>query len=1185
MINKIKFLSILLLPIISFGQMIESFDQAPEDTSYWGYEINAGADTAVSYVRVSYINDPISEGSGALQLDYSVHNTESWGGFSKIYHYANKPEAIIPEFEGVWRLAPVEGALKVGPAPNDGEYWSSTEEDIITRSCLFDDEYVFSSDGTFQNVLGDETWLEPWQGQDPEACGTPVAPHDGSNTSTWSYNEEAGTLTLDGVGAHIGIAKAFNGGQLNSPDEAPESITYDVTMTSSGALIVVIEAGDDLFWTFRLISGSIVNPGDLAGAWMLAPEAGALKVGPNQNDDSWWSNNNGDVTIRSCLFDDKYVFNSDGSFQNVQDGETWIEPWQGQDPEACGTPVAPHDGSNPATWEFNEIAGTITLNGVGAYIGIAKAFNGGECSGLDCDVPESITYEIFAWDESSLTIMLNYGSGYWTIKLVPATSLLANDTESDNSWNTILNMRPDYGTLWDWSGYDSISFSYNNLVASELVGRTHLRLNISDYAGVEDPTTEMGLGEYFYSFHRILDDAPGWNTITIPLVNNYDNPDGPGSGGFNLTNWAGSADNGEIDLHAIGGFHFEFSIDPTGTNGDYSGGTIIIDDFKLTGSQNVLTNPGFELDDNQDDGAGWGFENSGGDGTAEVLTDASSAHNGENYLSLVSSADGIEYYSEDLILAEFGETWRLSGYAKSLDNYENGASFRLDAKDVDGSIIETSGNVELSLTGEWEKYTMQFVMPTGTHNVSAVIHVVSDDGQTHNYAFDDMFLLNVGVLDIEPPDMVEEVEAFSSNYYNLVLWTDVEGETGEKYTVYASTEPIEDSLSLASADVIATNVLEGVGTVAHLLFSPLEDEIVTYYYAVTCKDESNNVGEPGTARDPVPNMARGIPTISMVAPDDFAADGDISEWEDSGIEPFELSPNANSWDTPNIVGEVSSSADLSARLWLAIDEEYLYIATDVIDDVYDGYSNADGGNWYDNDVLELFIGLYDQRGAKHSGMKRGDEPDYKFWFSEEYAVHDFNGGAVLAVNGDGNYYQEGFDPDWIMEARLSLDEIPFENDIRFVARNGMRIPIEPTYHDNDGSGWEGNVVGSSSNDDLAYQTPSVWSTTWIGDQSVVVSTDNETDLAPYEFALLPNYPNPFNPSTTIKFSLPENQSVTLKLFNIMGQEVATLIDKRELKLGFHTVKWNAENMASGVYFYQLISNKNKAITQKMLLVK
>ena len=149
----------------------------------------------------------------------------------------------------------------------------------------------------------------------------------------------------------------------------------------------------------------------------------------------------------------------------------------------------------------------------------------------------------------------------------------------------------------------------------------------------------------------------------------------------------------------------------------------------------------------------------------------------------------------------------------------------------------------------------------------------------------------------------------------------------------------------------------------------------------------------------------------------------------------------------------------------------------------------------------------------------------------------------------------------------------------------MRIPIEPTYHDNDGSGWEGNVVGSSSNDDLAYQTPSVWPTTWIGDQSVVVSTDNDTDLAPYEFALLPNFPNPFNPSTTIKFSLPDNQSVTLKLFNIMGQEVATLIDKRELKLGFHTVKWNAENMASGVYFYQLISNKNKAITQKMLLVK
>jgi len=79
--------------------------------------------------------------------------------------------------------------------------------------------------------------------------------------------------------------------------------------------------------------------------WKLAPTAQAIAVGPAQGDFSWWANSAGDVDTRACLFDDKFVFNADGSFNNVQDGETWLEGWQGMDPEGCGASVAPHDGS------------------------------------------------------------------------------------------------------------------------------------------------------------------------------------------------------------------------------------------------------------------------------------------------------------------------------------------------------------------------------------------------------------------------------------------------------------------------------------------------------------------------------------------------------------------------------------------------------------------------------------------------------------------------------------------------------------------------------------------------------------------------------------------------------------------------------------------------------------------------
>ena len=77
--------------------------------------------------------------------------------------------------------------------------------------------------------------------------------------------------------------------------------------------------------------------------------------------------------------------------------------------------------------------------------------------------------------------------------------------------------------------------------------------------------TYIGLGEYYYSFHNVLSSEPGWNTITMPLVRN-DSWDG---GGWNLTGWAGDSDDGQLDLHAIGGFHFEFSIAGSG-EGDHT---------------------------------------------------------------------------------------------------------------------------------------------------------------------------------------------------------------------------------------------------------------------------------------------------------------------------------------------------------------------------------------------------------------------------------------------------------------------------------------------------------------------------------------------------------------------------------------------------------------------------------------
>lgn len=92
---------------------------------------------------------------------------------------------------------------------------------------------------------------------------------------------------------------------------------------------------------------------------------------------------------------------------------------------------------------------------------------------------------------------------------------------------------------------------------------------------------------------------------------------------------------------------------------------------------------------------------------------------------------------------------------------------------------------------------------------------------------------------------------------------------------------------------------------------------------------------------------------------------------------------------------------------------------------------------------------------------------------------------------------------------------------------------------------------------------------------------------PSNFKLLQNYPNPFNPSTTFSYELPANSYVTLKIYDILGRQVATLVNGKQTA-GSHTVTWNASAYASGVYFYKLIAlsgNQRTEKTKGMVLIK
>jgi hypothetical protein len=97
-----------------------------------------------------------------------------WWTFELVKTVDAGPAPGATTLPGTWRMAPEAGSLGVGPVPGDVGWFSIDEAGLETRACYFDDDYVVGMDGSFRNVLGDETWLEGWQGVADDQCGAPV---------------------------------------------------------------------------------------------------------------------------------------------------------------------------------------------------------------------------------------------------------------------------------------------------------------------------------------------------------------------------------------------------------------------------------------------------------------------------------------------------------------------------------------------------------------------------------------------------------------------------------------------------------------------------------------------------------------------------------------------------------------------------------------------------------------------------------------------------------------------------------------------------------------------------------------------------------------------------------------------------------------------------------------------------
>jgi hypothetical protein len=199
-------------------------------------------------------------------------------------------------------------------------------------------------------------------------------------------------------------------------------------------------------------------------------------------------------------------------------------------------------------------------------------------------------------------------------------------------------------------------------------------------------------------------------------------------------------------------------------------------------------------------------------------------------------------------------------------------------------------------------------------------------------------------------------------------------------------------------------------------------------------------------------------------------------------------------------------------------------------------------------------------------------PEFKGFYSKfNWAVLQTTEGPITMVSDSENLFLRLFSPVPPCTPANTSPTYP-NGDISFldgIPGNGNKFQSASS------EGPEGNANTASGN----YSRTLYF---LFGGSNTTNVTDSSQQI-PRRFSLEQNYPNPFNPSTTIRYQVTEAQVTTLKIYDLLGREVAVLVNKAEPQ-GIYEVQWNASTMPSGVYYYRLQAGSHVE-TKAMILLK
>ena len=544
-------------PPVSSDELRASFQYQISDTDFAEVTFSNFSQNATSYSwdfgdnNSSTEENPVHryDSEGEFRVVLTASNGTDQKSFTEVISIED-PNSIADGLHGgtskVWKLsrdvADEIFPVLVGPTDRSEVWWALGREDQLgTRPCMMEEEYIFNADGSFVYNTNGEIFADfgIWNVDVEGMCisdtdaSLMTGPNGedllawGGGTFTYEFDPSASTLVLNGKGAHVGLAKVGTDAEYSTPQDfvrysvvsletdgpidrmilettLPNGywqinlVSYDNPNDEPDLGLVTPTAGfnfevedrtvnfvnnstsaDSYLWDFgdgntsteespshvyatdglfvvRLtatngngnsesaqsvvvsttstFSADVLSTG--GKTWKLSPTPGVLRVGSAKGSGEWFSMSEQNVADRSCAFDDTYAFDNSGGFTYSTNGDLWGEIYMGIDPEICieeselPSPAAAW-GSGNHTFTITEANGNdpafITVTGTGAFIGLPKAFNGGEyASGPPAD-NASVTYEVmtYATDGSKEVIELSIdvsegqiGGAFWTFVLV-----------------------------------------------------------------------------------------------------------------------------------------------------------------------------------------------------------------------------------------------------------------------------------------------------------------------------------------------------------------------------------------------------------------------------------------------------------------------------------------------------------------------------------------------------------------------------------------------------------------------------------------------------------------------------------------------------------------------------------------------------------------------------------------------